>query len=79
MAGLQLSLSGAEAGPLAVRVYDLQGRVVLERAGTARGGQEPFAVDLTEARRTLAPGIYFLRVSDAAGRASNAVRFVILK
>jgi len=39
MAGLQFSLSGAEAGPLAVRIYDLQGRVVLERAGTARGGR----------------------------------------
>jgi hypothetical protein len=79
MAGLQFSLSGAKSGPLAVRIYDLQGRVVLERAGTARGGQEPFALDLSEARRALATGIYFLRVSDASGRASNAVRFVILK
>jgi hypothetical protein len=76
---LQLSMSGAEAGLLAVRVYDLQGRAVLERSGMARGGVEPFELDLAEARRTLATGIYFLRVSDASGRMSNAVRFVILK
>ena len=76
---LQLSLNGAQAGPLAARVYDLQGREVLQRSCTARGGQEPFELDLAEARRTLPAGIYFLRVSDATGRASNAVRFVILK
>ncbi len=52
---------------------------MLSRSSVARGGAEPFEMDLAEARRTLAAGIYFLRVSDASGRSSNAVRFVILK
>ena len=76
---LRLSLNGAEAGPLAAKVYDLQGREVMQRSSKARGGQEPFELDLAEARRRLPTGIYFLRVSDATGRASNAVRFVILR
>ncbi len=76
---LSLTLTGADAGPLAVRVYDLQGRQVLRRDATASGVREPFVFDLAAARRELAMGIYFLRVTDASGRASNAVRFVVLK
>lgn len=75
---LTFRLTGA-AGLLWARLYDLQGRVVLaERLGASGTGEDTFTLDLgaSGARR---PGIYFLRVTDAAGRASRVARVAVIR
>ena len=74
---VRLQVLNAPPGGLRVQIYDLRGRLLLEEHHTAGGlGQDSIVVDL--ARASPAPGLYFLRVLDAAGRASPSVKFVFL-
>ena len=75
-----LSLAAAAPGPIVVRVYDLQGRMVLEQRVMAQGTDRvAIALDFGQARQPLASGVYFARASDEAGNASATVRVVFLK
>jgi hypothetical protein len=72
----RLELSGAVAGPLDVRLYDLQGRRVLRREARSQGsGRDTIALDVAG----LKPGIYFASVRDASGRVANPVKLVLLQ
>jgi len=75
-----VQLSGAEPGPLDVRVYDLQGRLVLRQQPIATGsGQDSIRLDFSQASRPLAAGVYFLRVRDSSGQLSGAGKLVLLR
>jgi hypothetical protein len=75
-----LSLAAAAPGPVTVRVYDLQGRLVLEQQVMAQGTDRvAIALDLGQAPQPLASGVYFARASDEAGNTSATVRVVLLK
>jgi hypothetical protein len=75
-----LQLANAAAGPLDLRLYDLQGRVVLQQQRIASGlGEDTVRFDLGEAPGPLRNGIYFAAVRDAAGESSDAVKLVILR
>lgn len=77
---LRLSLGAAQPGPVTLRAYDLQGRLVLEQQVMARGtARETVTLDFRQAGQPLASGIYFARATDAAGNASATVRVVILR
>ena len=79
-AAAEFTVEGAESGLLEVRLYDLQGRVVLRREVAWSGGQSStLTFDLAEARGRLASGVYFLRATDAGGQEADAIRFVILR
>jgi hypothetical protein len=79
MDGSDILLSGAAAGPVDIRLYDLQGRLVLETQGTANGlGEDTLRLDLHAAQGRLGPGVYFLRVTDSRGASSEPARIVIL-
>lgn len=76
----ELHLANAVAGPLELRLYDLQGRVVCEFHSTASGsGEDTVRFDLGVAARPLGNGIYFAAIRDAAGGSSAAVKIVILR
>ncbi len=75
-----LELSGAEAGPLDVRLYDVQGRLALRRRPAASGlGRDTLTLDFGPGAAAVASGVYFVRVSDHGGRVSETVRIVALK
>jgi len=75
-----LELVNAAAGPLDLRLYDLQGRVVLRQQVIAAGsGEETIRFDLAEAPDRVRNGIYFAIVRDAAGQSSEAVKIVVLR
>ncbi len=75
-----LELEGAASGPLEVALYDLQGRLVLRQQLESGGtGQDTIRLDFSLAEQPLSPGIYFIRVQDAAGRSSDALKIAILK
>jgi hypothetical protein len=75
-----LELVGAEAGAVEVRVYDLQGRVVLRQSANASGsGRDTMRLDLRSGGEPLRMGIYFASVRDATGRTSDPVRLVVLR
>jgi hypothetical protein len=76
---LTLGVTEVEPGPLVLRLYDVQGRVVLEQREQADTGTLTLALDLKGSLRALTSGIYFAQVRDAASRLSNAVRLVILR
>jgi len=76
----ELELSGAAPGTFEVRVYDIQGRLVLRQTEVAETDvPRAFHVDLGTRVNRFPAGIYFIRVQDALGRESNAVRTVLLK
>jgi hypothetical protein len=75
-----LSLAAAAPGPVTVRVYDLQGRLVLEQRVMAQGTDRvAIALDFGQARQPLSSGVFFARASDDAGDTSATVRVVLLK
>jgi hypothetical protein len=77
---MELSLAAAGPGPVTVRVYDLQGRLVFEQRVMAQGaGPQRITLEFRQAGQTLPSGIYFARATDAAGRASNTLRLVRLR
>jgi hypothetical protein len=77
---LELTVEGAAAGPLRLRLYDVQGRLVGEREVTASGqGRDDVRLDAAALRRPLSSGIYFLAMTDAAGAESETARIVVLR
>lgn len=77
-ARLELRVTGG-AGSYTVRIYDLMGRVALERRVSANGsGDDTVTLDL-DASRTHHSGVYFLRVTDATGRTSRTARVAIVR
>lgn len=75
-----LELEGAASGPLEVTLYDLQGRLVLRQQPESGGtGPDTIRLDFSLAERPLTPGVYFIRVQDAAGRSSDALKIAVLK
>jgi len=78
--GTELELDGVAPGTFEAGVYDVQGRLVLRQTGVAEtDAPRTFRVDLDARARGLPAGIYFIRVRDALGRESNAVKTVLLK
>jgi hypothetical protein len=78
-ARIELSLAGAEAGPVDVRLYDLQGRLVhRQRAEAGGSGQDSITLDLAAATPRIRTGIYFAKVSDRGGRGSDPLKLVVL-
>jgi len=78
--GNELELEGAAPGTLDVRVYDVQGRLVhRQREVTTEGESKVFRLGLGMQGATLRSGIYFIRVRDALGQESNAVKTVLLR
>lgn len=74
---LAFRLTGA-TGLLWARLFDLQGRVVLQERLAARGtGDDAFTLDLagTGARH---PGVYFLRITDSTGRRTRTARVAVV-
>ena len=77
---VMLEIEGAAAGTLEVALYDLQGRLVSRQQPVSGGtGPDTIRLDFSLAERPLTPGIYFVRVQDAVGRSSDALKIVILK
>lgn len=75
---VELSVEHAAPGEVELSLYDLQGRRLANRRiepGAGGALRSPIA----DASTPLTPGIYFARVRDAAGRESNAVRFVVIR
>jgi hypothetical protein len=78
--GNELELEGAAPGTLDVRVYDVQGRLVHRQSEMATAGESKvFRLGLGMQGATLRSGIYFIRVRDALGQESNAVKTVLLR
>lgn len=76
----RLELTGAEPGLLEVRLYDVQGRLVLRQPAVASGsGRDTIRLDLAAAAQPLGVGIYFATVRDGIGRTSDPVRLVVLR
>ncbi len=75
----ELTVDGAERGPLDVRLYDTQGRLILRRGVPWAAGSPSLSLELGAARGRLASGVYFLRAADAGGQEAERVRVVILK
>jgi hypothetical protein len=79
LAGDRLELSGAEGGALEVRVYDIQGRLVLKQESHASGtGRDSVQLDLGRTR-SFPNGVYFALVRDTSGRVTDPVKLVILR
>ncbi|MGH7730798.1 MAG: T9SS type A sorting domain-containing protein [Candidatus Eiseniibacteriota bacterium] len=77
---LALELEGAVSGPLAVEIYDLQGRLVAREQHNAGGpGTDTVRFTLGAGAQPFAPGVYFARVMDAGGNTSAPAKFVVLK
>lgn len=80
MNSADVQLSGATAGALVLRVYDLQGRLVHEQGERASGlGTDLFRLDLEGAPRTISSGIYFVVARDARGVETAAAKFAVLR
>ena len=78
-AAVALVLAEAAPGAFKVRLYDLQGRVVLEQRAVASGERQRLTLEIGAHPASLPNGIYFLRVTDAAGLESDPVKLVILR
>ena len=77
---IELSIGGAEGGMLDLRLYDLQGRLVLRQRPTANGSaQDALTLDLDSTPQRLSGGIYFLKALDAGGRVSNTLKVAYLR
>ena len=77
-AGTQLSFSLEEAAEVTAEVFDVQGRRVrLLGAGTQGAGRHALAWDgLDEAGRSVAPGLYVVRLTAGAERATQRVAVI---
>jgi hypothetical protein len=77
---LELTVEGAAAGPLRLRLYDVQGRLVGQREVTALGqGRDEVRLGAGALPGPLSSGIYFLTMTDAAGAESETARIVVLR
>jgi hypothetical protein len=75
-----LEVGNAARGMLVLRLYDIEGRVVLQQAAAVSGGELNTAqLNLAAAVPRLSDGIYFLRATDAAGKVSEAIKIVALR
>ena len=76
-----LELEGAEAGPVEVALYDLQGRQVLRVPSKSQGtGKDSIRLDLGGAAHPLTPGVYFATAAvDGGKHRSGALKVVVLK
>jgi hypothetical protein len=76
---LRLEINEAEPGPFEVSLYDLQGRRVLRHEVHAdSAAPKVLDLELHAGKSGLQPGVYFVRVVDAAGRSSPAAKMVVL-
>jgi hypothetical protein len=75
---IEVEVLNAEAGPLRVDVYDLQGRLLLRQEHDASGGYDRVSLDVRGAGVAAAPGVYLLRVRDAAGQAAPALKIAVV-
>jgi hypothetical protein len=77
---LELVVEGAAAGPLRLRLYDVQGRLVGRQEVTASGqGRDEVRLGAGALPGLLSSGIYFLTMTDAAGAESETARIVVLR
>jgi hypothetical protein len=77
---VDLVVAGAVAGALDLRAYDLQGRAVAQQRVWAGGsGEDRVRLALAGPGRMLPVSVYFVRVTDASGRQSKAVKAVVLR
>ena len=77
-AQLSFRLAGG-SGALTARLYDLQGRVALERRFDASGtGEDALMLDLVDGPAGHS-GVYFLRVTDATGRTTRTARVAVVR
>lgn len=76
----RIELSLFALGPVELRLYDLQGRIVLVQQGAAGGtGQDAIVFDLRTASRPISNGVYFASVRDASGESSDVVKVLVLR
>ncbi len=74
---VRVELSGANAGPCDLVLYDLQGRQAMKHHETATGsGVDRFELPLSGHVR---PGLYLLRVRGGDGRFSRAAKVVVIR
>lgn len=80
-AEIRFEVLNAKAGPLSIRVYDVWGRLILNRSTVASGsGRDSLTVNLVSSTANrAAAGLYFLRVVDSAGADSQTTKFVVLR
>ncbi len=77
---LEFTVEGAAAGPLKLRLYDVQGRLVGQREATASGqGRDVVRLDATALPRPLSSGIYFLGMTDASGAEAENTKVIVLR
>ncbi len=75
-----LELMNATPGPIDLRFFDVQGRMVHQEQGLAEGpGPHTIAFDLAMAQSPLANGVYFAAMRDATGQVSQPIRLVVLR
>lgn len=75
-----MDVADASGGEVIARIYDIQGRLIRTRRVAASGlGHDTLRLDLRGPEGPVSSGVYFLRVEDASGSQSNAVRIVILR
>jgi len=76
----ELAIVGARAGPLDVRVLDIQGREVWRVDSEASGsGQDLVTLEFAAAPRPLRSGLYLVRVADAGGQVAPIFKLVVLR
>jgi hypothetical protein len=77
-APLALQVGGA-TGRVRARLFDLQGRLVLDQQFTAsETGRDAWSMDLGGSGASRS-GVYFLRVQDATGRTAPTARVVVVR
>jgi hypothetical protein len=73
----ELLVTDTAPGPVELRVYDLQGRVVSKTRHEV--ADDRITIRFDEARTTLRSGLYFALVEDSLGQRSDAIRVVIVR
>jgi len=77
-AQIQFNVSGG-SGALTARLYDLQGRVAVERRFQASGtGDDAVTLELDDSSARHS-GIYFLRITDGTGRTTRTARVAVVR
>lgn len=77
---IEFTIDDASEGELDVRLYDIQGREVLrEKARTSGRGGDVVRLDLSRAVARITSGLYFVRVTDAAGETSPPLKTIVLR
>jgi hypothetical protein len=74
---LEFAISDAAPGPVHVRVFDVQGRVVWSTRQEA--SQERITLRFDAATRPIPSGLYFAIVEDSLNRTSDAIRVVVIR